>query len=167
MPAFDRRQLLAALTLGAAGGLAAQAPLPAPKPGATVNIGGKVVHLATSDPGWKLLNSAKVTSDRKSGIMTAAFPPPLQAQGGKPLTIRGFIVPLVATPKFDRFLLTKTNYACGFCPPPGLTEAIEVKLRKGAIRATLDEIQVQGRLELVGSSEESVFYRLNDAAVVS
>ena len=168
MPAFHRRQLLAALVLGAAGGLAAfQAPPPQPKPGDTVTIGGKVVHLATGDPGWKLLNSAKVTTDRKRGVMTAAFPPPLQAQAGKPLTIRGFIVPLVATPKFDRFLLTKTNYACGFCPPPGPTEAIEVKLRKGAVRATLDEIKVQGRLELVGTSEESVFYRLNEAAVVS
>jgi hypothetical protein len=53
-------------------------------------------------------------------------------------------VPLVATPKFDRFLLTKTNYACGFCPPPGPTEAIEVRLAKQRIAATLDEIRVAG-----------------------
>jgi hypothetical protein len=166
MPAFDRRRLLAAL--GAAGGLAAfQAPLKPPKPGDTVVINGKTVHLATGDPGWKLLNTAKVTTDRKRGVMLAAFPPPLAARNGQPLTIRGFIVPLVATPKFDRFLLTKTNYACGFCPPPAPTEAIEVKLRKQRIKAHLDEIKVQGRLVLVASSEESVFYRLEDAVVAS
>jgi hypothetical protein len=117
MLVFDRRRLLAALTLGAAGGLlAARKP---PAPGDTVVIDGKTVHLATRDAGWKLLGSAKVTSDRKRGVMLAAFPPPLAAQNGKPLAISGFIVPLVATPRFDRFLLTKTNYACGFCPPPG------------------------------------------------
>lgn len=166
MSALNRRRLLAVLTVGAAGGLAAFQPK-VPKPGDTVVINGKTVHLATRDVGWKLLGGAKVTTDRKRGVMLAAFPPELAARDGKPLVISGFIVPLVATPRFDRFLLTKTNYACGFCPPPGPTEAIEVKLRKGQIRATLDEIRVQGRLELVGTSDESVFYRLHDAAVVS
>ena len=166
---LDRRRLLAALTLGAAGGLAAlkQPALKPPAPGATVQIDGKTVHLTTQDAGWKLLNTAKVTTDRKRGVMLAAFPPPLAARNGQPLAISGFIVPLVATPRFDRFLLTKTNYACGFCPPPGPTEAIEIKLAKQQIRATLDEIRVRGRLELVASSDESVFYRLHDAALVS
>ncbi len=164
MTVHTRRSLLA---FGAAALAAPALAQPQPKPGQTVVIDGKTVHLAVGDPTWKVLNTAKVTTDRKRGVMLAAFPPPLAAKNGQPLTIRGFIVPLVAAPKFDRFLLTKTNYACGFCPPPAPTEAIEVKLRRQQIKAHLDEIQVQGRLTLVASSEESVFYRLDDAAVVS
>jgi hypothetical protein len=42
-----------------------------------------------------------------------------------------------------------------------------VKLSRQQIRAHLDEIRVRGRLELVASSDESVFYRLHDAILVS
>lgn len=165
MSALDRRSLLTAGAAFAAGGTAWAAP-PQPTPGQTVQIDGRTVHLATADPGWRLLNSARVTSDRRRGVMLAAFPDPLKAQDGHSLTIGGFIVPLVAEPRFDRFLLTKTNYACGFCPPPAPTEVIEVRLARQRIAATLDEIKVRGRLELVGSSADSVFYRLHEAAVV-
>jgi hypothetical protein len=136
-----------------------------PKPGETVVIDGKTVHLTVPDQTWKLLNSTKVTSDRKKGVMLAAFPEPVKALDGKPMQIAGFILPLEATPQFERFLLTKTNFACGFCPPPLPTEVIEVKLGRGKAKATLDPVKVRGRLELVASSEESVFYRLHDAAM--
>lgn len=163
---LHRRSLIAAMfALGAAPGYA-QTRTQQPKPGDTVVINGKTVHLATSDPSWKLLNSAKVTTDRKRGVMLAAFPGPLAQLNGKTMAIGGFILPLEATPQFTRFLLTKTNYACGFCPPPAPTETIEVRLGRGKVRATLDEIRVRGRLELVGSSEESVFYRMHDATVL-
>ncbi len=165
MIVLDRRRLLCAALAAGVAPPAFAAP-PQPKPGQTVQIDGKTVHLATRDPGWRLLNSAQVTTDRRRGVMLAAFPEPLKAQDGKTLSIGGFIVPLVAEPKFDRFLLTKTNYACGFCPPPLPTEVIEVTLARQRIRATLDEIQVRGRLELIGSSADSVFYRLHDAVVV-
>lgn len=161
---LSRRGLLGGLAAAAAAPALAQAKRP-PKPGETVVIDGKVVHLTVPDQTWKLLNSAKVTSDRKKGVMLAQFPQPLAALNGKALKIAGFILPLEATPQFDRFLLTKTNFACGFCPPPLPTEVIEVKLGRGRTKATLDPVTVRGRLELVASSEESVFYRLHDAAM--
>jgi hypothetical protein len=162
MTAFPRRNFLALAAAALASPVLAQ---PQPRPGQTVVINGKTVHLATADKTWKVLNSAKITTDRKKGVMLAAFPPPLAGLNGKPLTIGGFILPVEATPRFTRFLLTKTNYACGFCPPPLPTEIIEVTLTKGSAKATLDEVRVKGRLELAASSEESVFYRLRDAAM--
>lgn len=163
MTVHTRRSLLA---FGAAALAAPALAQPQPKPGQTVVIDGKTVHLAVGDPTWKVLNTAKVTTDRKKGVMLAAFPPPLAGMNGKPLTIAGFVLPTEAKPRFTRFLLTKTNYACGFCPPPLPTEVIEVALSKGQAKATLDSVRVRGRLELVASSEESVFYRLRDAEMV-
>lgn len=161
-----RRSILALAAGVLAAGPALARSRPQPKPGQTVVIDGKTVHLATSDPAWKLLNSAKVTTDRKKGTLNAAFPAPLMARGGQAMEVRGFILPIVAEPSFDRFLLTKTNYACGFCPPPLPTETIEVRLKGRKTRATLDEVKVRGRLELVASNEDSVFYRLHDAALL-
>jgi uncharacterized protein len=154
------------LALGAAALAVPAAAQPQPKPGDTVVIDGKTVHLAVGDPTWKVLNSAKITTDRKKGVMLAAFPPPLAKLNGRSLTLQGFILPVEASPTFGRFLLTKTNFACGFCPPPAPTETVEVRLARRKVKATLDPVKVQGRLELIGSSEESVFYRLVDARMV-
>ena len=163
---LTRRRVLAGAAALAAAPAAAQTP-PPPKPGQTVVIDGRTVHLTVPDQTWKTLTSTKVRSDRKRGVMLADFPEGVQALNGRPFAIQGFILPLEASPRFSRFLLTKTNFACGFCPPPQPTEVIDVRLGRGRrVKATLDPVRVSGRLELVASSEESVFYRLHDAVMV-
>ncbi len=121
-------------------------------------------HFVNNDPGWNLLNEAKVTSDTGKGEFTADFPGDVRHLEAKPFGISGFMMPLEATPRTLHFVLVRRNTACPFCPPNTPTEAIEV-FSRGLVKYTGEEVTVKGRLKLVSSSAQGLFYQLESADV--
>jgi len=149
---FDRRSLLMApLALGLCG--FNQQALPQQWNGG---------HPEALDPVWNLLSATPTETDRKSGLLTAAFPDDVKQLAGKPLKIDGFILPLEMGRQTLHFVLTRRNAGCPFCPPSKPTEAIEV-LMMDTVQVTGDLITVEGDLVLQSSSSQGMFYQLRKA----
>jgi hypothetical protein len=121
-------------------------------------------HFQNNDPGWTLLNEAKVTSDTTKGQFTASFPDNLRQLEARPFSISGFMMPLDIPMPTLHFVLLRRNTACPFCPPNTPTEAIEV-FSRGLVKYTGEEVTVHGKLKLVSSSSEGLFYQLESADV--
>ena len=119
-------------------------------------------HYVNNDPVWDELNAAVVKADFRRGVYEARFPKALEARRGKPVRIAGFILPLEASPTSAHFSLVRRNTGCPFCPPNAPTEAVEVFARR-PVAYTGEEVTVTGRLQLVSSSADGLFYRLDDA----
>ena len=113
-----------------------------------------------------MLRQAEVGEDRARGLLTARFPPAVQALSDKPFRISGFMSPLETSPDTRHFIVTRRSTTCPFCPPNEPTEAVEVKL-DAPTRFTDAEVIVSGRLRLTGSSDEGLFYTLANAKLTT
>lgn len=114
-------------------------------------------------PIWMLLKtSTRFRVDAAKGLYIASFDKPIQAAEGKPFTVSGYLLPLEATSSFRHFVVTRRNTGCPFCPPNEIGEAVEVFARK-PVAYTQAEVTFTGRLKLVSSSAEGMFYRLDEA----
>ena len=120
-------------------------------------------HYTNNDPQWTVLRQAKVGEDRAKGLLTAQFPPAVQALSGRPFRISGFMSPLETGQDTRHFIVTRRSTTCPFCPPNEPTEAVEVRLAAPA-RFTDQEVVVAGRMALSGSSDEGLFYVISDAS---
>lgn len=114
------------------------------------------------DPRWAQFRGVKVTVDKARGVLVAQFPPDLKAGDGKEMDIGGYLLPLQSTSEMDHFVLTRRSSGCPFCPPNEANEALEVFLKK---KITYEQRQffVKGRLHLVSTSNQGLFFRLEDA----
>jgi hypothetical protein len=121
-------------------------------------------HYVNNDPLWDLLNKAEVTADFKKGAYSVKFPTALIDRQGQPFRIEGFILPLETSSRSAHFILVRRNTGCPFCPPNAPTEAIEIMAVK-SVNYTGEEITVSGRLKLVSSSADGLFFRLENAEV--
>jgi hypothetical protein len=121
-------------------------------------------HFENNDPAWSLLNEAAVSLDDAKGEYKAAFPVDLARLQDKPFTISGFMMPLDPAMRTVHFALVRRNTACPFCPPNTPTEAVEV-FSPALVQYTGQEVKVTGRLTLVASSAQGLFYRLDGAHV--
>lgn len=121
-------------------------------------------HYVNNDPAWGLLNGATVSLDDKAGAYKAVFPLDLLTQQSRKFTITGFMLPLDPSKHTLHFALVRRNTACPFCPPNNPTEAVEV-FSSQMVEYTGEEIKVTGRLTLVPSSSQGLFYRLDNAQV--
>lgn len=123
-------------------------------------------HFQNNDPIWDQLNRTTIKADADRGVYEAAFPDELKAKRGQPVQIAGFILPLEASASSAHFSLVRRNTGCPFCPPNAPTEAVEVFAR-APVHYTGEEVRMTGRFQLVASSADGLFYRLEDAAVAT
>ena len=114
------------------------------------------------DPRWIEFRGVKVTPDKARGVMTAQFPPELAAIDGREMDIGGYILPLEANTKSAHFILTRRSTGCPFCPPNEANEALEVHL-KTPVQYEQRQFYVKGRLKLVRTSNQGLFFQLVDA----
>lgn len=131
-----------------------QAPMPAWVPG----------HIENNDPNWGILNGAQTSIDEARGVMTAQFTDMIRHMDGQTVTIGGFILPLDSQQQFSHFVLTRRNSGCPFCPPNLPTEAVEV-FATAPVRFDPNEFAATGRFQIIQSTSEGLFYRLNNARV--
>ena len=123
-----------------------------------------VAHYTNNDPEWAVLRQAKVGEDRARGLLTAEFPASIKALAGRPLRISGFMSPLETGADTRHFIVTRRSTTCPFCPPNAATEAVEVRLDR-PVQRTDEEVVVVGRLSLVATSDEGLFYALGGASL--
>ena len=161
--AASLRQLGAvALAAAAITTLCAWYSAPASGPALTYNP----KHYQNNDPQWEVLNRTQIVADTAKGEYKATFPPALAAKQGSVMKISGFILPLETTSRSAHFMLVRRNTGCPFCPPNAPTEAVEIFSRQ-PVRYTGEEIVVTGKLKLVPSSDQGLFFQLTDTDVVS
>lgn len=122
-------------------------------------------HFQNDDPVWDVLNRTRVVTDRAKGEYRATFPTDLKAREGAPFRIPGFILPLETSSRSVHFMIVRRNTGCPFCPPNAPTEAVEVRT-PAPVSYTGDEVVASGRLHLVSSSADGLFFQLLDAVVV-
>jgi hypothetical protein len=115
-------------------------------------------------PIWGLIKSStRFQVDAAKGLYVASFDKTLQASQGKSFTVTGYVLPLEATASSRHFVVTRRNTGCPFCPPNEIGEAVEIFARK-PVAYTPAEVTFTGRLKLVSSSAEGMFYQLEDAS---
>ena len=123
-------------------------------------------HFVNNDPVWDDLNGATVTADRAAGEYRAVFPRAMEDRRDRPLRVAGFILPLEASSRSAHFMVVRRNTGCPFCPPNAPTEAVEV-FSDAPVSYTGQEVVATGRLKLVSSSAEGLFYQLQHATVAA
>ena len=123
-------------------------------------------HFVNNDPVWDDLNAATVTADRAAGAYRAVFPRALEDRRDRPLRVAGFILPLETSSRSAHFMVVRRNTGCPFCPPNAPTEAVEV-FSDAPVSYTGQEVVATGRLKLVSSSAEGLFYQLQHATVAA
>lgn len=127
------------------------------------NGNGTLVH--EDDLRWVDFHDAQVTADRAAGRYTARFSSMLLKMDGQPLVITGYMLPVGTAMATTHFVLTRRSATCPFCPPNEPTEAMEVFSQK-LVTTTQAPVTVQGKLHLVASSEQGLFFRLDEAKVL-
>lgn len=114
-------------------------------------------------PIWGIMKAGTTFQiDRAKGLYVASFDKTMKASEGKAFTVSGYVLPLDASRNFTHFVITRRSSGCPFCPPNAMGEAVEVFSRK-PIAYSPEEVSFVGRLRLVNSSTDGLFYRLEDA----
>lgn len=111
---------------------------------------------------WKKLTACAVTFDVDAGEYRIAFTPEVRALDRTSITIDGFMLPIEAREPFTHFLLSLRIPTCPFCPPGEANEVIEV-FTKEPFRWDENLLTLSGRLELSNTTNDGLFFRLNDA----
>ena len=142
--------------------VAAQGPMSALTQKWGPNGNGTLGH--KDDLQWVSFHDARITADDKSGVYTASFSALLSKMDGQPIVITGFMLPVTAALESPHFVLTRRSATCPFCPPNEPTEAIEIFAQR-LVKPTQAPLTVQGRLHLVASSAQGLFFRIDDARV--
>ena len=154
------RTLTAVLALGWAGVAPAQF-----YPGGTVKWGplgnGRLDH--ADDRRWTILHDVRIRADDAKGVYIATFGRDMTDLEGRPFTITGYMLPVETGLDARHFVLTRRSTGCPFCPPNEPTEAIEV-FAVTPLAYTHAPIAVKGRMHLVRTTAQGLFYRLDQVS---
>ena len=88
------------------------------------------------------------------------FPVKVSALDGRPVTVRGFMVPLTDGATHNRFILSANPLGCPACENPGPATMMHVHTAI-ALPATREPLTLTGTLRL--RPQEGLFYRLDRA----
>lgn len=111
---------------------------------------------------WVILHDARISADNAKGVYIATFGKDMASLEGRPFSIIGYMLPVEKNLDSPHFVLTRRSSGCPFCPPNEPTEAIEIFATR-PVAYTQAPIAVAGKLHLVRSSAEGLFYRLDQA----
>jgi hypothetical protein len=118
-------------------------------------------NFATLD--WQVLLQGTWPEDENP-----AFPAAVKPLKGKPVTVRGFLLPLHPGRAPEFFIAPKPR-GCYFCIQPGIAEVIKVNLKGGRVVDITDRpVEVYGTLHLAADStyHEESLYGIDDAELV-
>jgi len=112
---------------------------------------------------WDALGQAGIVKQQDRFV--PHFPKEIAALDQKQVKLQGFMMPLDAAAKQQRFLLTAVPSDCGFCLPGGPEQLVEVQAKSG-MKYVLEPIVVSGKLTLLRGDAGGLFYRLTEAVAV-
>jgi uncharacterized protein len=109
---------------------------------------------------WNLLAQVdEVVKDRK---LTPQFSDGVKALNNKAVKVRGYMMPLEAGEKHDRFLLSAYPPSCPFCLPAGASALIYVQA-KTKIAISYEPVTVNGKMQVLDNDKEGMYYRMTEA----
>ncbi|MBP2298350.1 hypothetical protein [Azospirillum picis] len=88
------------------------------------------------------------------------FPMKISALDGRPVTVRGFMIPLSAGALHNQFILSANPMGCPACQSPAPSSMMRVHSQI-ALPATQDAVTLTGTLRL--RPQEGLYYRLDRA----
>lgn len=116
---------------------------------------------------WQTLESTKENTRTQAGVIYSkpVFPPQVRALSGKRIKVNGYIMPLQNSAKQTHFVLLAYPPDCPFHLNPVPNQFIEV--RAAAPVSVASGVQtIEGTLELTGTDESGIFYRLKNSRAV-
>jgi len=92
-------------------------------------------------------------------------PPAVLAQNGKPVTVRGYLLPLHTPGEASQFFVARNPRGCYFCSPPGVAEVVQVNVAGGKLLTPTDwPVSVFGTFKAAtGQPGEDMLYTIDDA----
>ncbi len=112
---------------------------------------------------WRLLGQVRPKIEKNRVV--PQFPAELQGLHRARVKVQGFVMPLDPGLTQKHFLLSSVPTSCAFCIPAGPEGLIEVH-SKTAIKAGIEALLLEGRLQLLSSDPTGLYYRLDDATIV-
>lgn len=95
------------------------------------------------------------------------FGPEIKALEGKPITVKGYIIPTDGYKSHKEFVFSAYPYSmCFFCGGAGPETVMEVVARN-PIKYTTDPITIKGKLKLNASDVNKLIYALTDVELVN
>lgn|GEM_PF-1570858 len=112
---------------------------------------------------WDLLVKGEWPRDGKP-----AMPEPVRSLDGKPVTIKGFALPLHEAGEAETLFLAKYPRGCYFCNPPGMADVVVVKVAGGRKVPLLNRpICAYGTFHAAtGSEDDEGLYVVTDATLL-
>lgn len=104
---------------------------------------------------WRDLAQARIGT-----LADPEFPAKVKALDGKPVSLRGFMLPLAEGAQHSRFILAANPVGCTACERPSPATMLNVQV-KAPVRETREPVVVTGTLRL--KPHEGLFYRLDRA----
>ncbi|HLZ85213.1 MAG TPA: DUF3299 domain-containing protein [Caulobacteraceae bacterium] len=120
----------------------------------------------SADPIWRTFAHTRVKTDLNRGIFLAEHPADVRALDGQQVSVTGFMLSTSILKKFGTFILTRYTPVCAFCPPGAPNEAVQVNLLQ-FVGQTSGLVTVKGRLHLENDASAGLFFRLDQAQIVS
>ena len=125
-------------------------------------------YVKTPPPGqfegldWQSLQKAGWIPRQKPVV-----PEEVAALNGKPVTARGFQLPLHYAGKSAQFFLAAKPRGCYFCNPPGVSEVIEINVAGGKELSPSNwTVDVYGTFHVAsGAPGDNVLYTIDNASV--
>ncbi|MCL7986379.1 hypothetical protein M8998_00335 [Sphingobacterium sp. lm-10] len=110
----------------------------------------------------------KVTTENGKKVYTPYFPPKLSAMNGKTVILKGYVIPIKAGIRHNKFLLSVLPIdQCMFCGQNGIPAMIEVTLSDDKkIRASERPIQIKGKTVLNKEDKSRVEILINNAQLM-
>ncbi len=116
----------------------------------------------SDDPIWPTLKTCRVSLDKQNGTYQLTPTPEVLAMVGKPLQVRGFVLPLDGTDQTKDFLIGVNTPVCFYHPPGDPNELMEVNATS-PIAWNDKPTSVIGTFTLIQNTQMGVFFKLVDA----
>lgn len=112
---------------------------------------------------WKMLAQVEYSNDVSE---PPVFAEQVQALHGQEVKVQGFMMPLDNAADQSHFILSVYPPSCFYCLPAGPEGIIEV-FSNDAIDFSFDPLLLSGILNVLTDDEMGIFYRIENAQVVS
>ena len=113
---------------------------------------------------WGALQAANWIYGHKPVLLDA-----VAALNGKPVTARGFLLPLHNPGRASQFFLSDKPGGCYFCNPPGVNSVVQLNLAGGKkLDICAASVDVYGTFHVAtGAPTDRVLYWIDDAVLVA
>lgn len=96
------------------------------------------------------------------------IPKSISALNGKPVLLRGFMLPLHKSGESSEFFIAAKQRGCAFCNPPGPADVVKIKIAGGKQMTPTDwPVKVYGKFRAAtGAGKDEALYLIDDATLV-